>query len=141
MMGALGVMVTKTYCGRWVMEPEDVDRIINDALQKFRHCAMEDQRLQVVEAEGRMRLVQAAHHWSTFRTKFRFLVAVVSVLIYVAFILFFAGLVVLLFDDRRLIATAILVETLVLGAGFVGIILHDILMLNLWGGNSLFFFL
>ena len=140
-MGALGVMVTKTYGGRWVMEPEDVDRIIGESLQRFRHCATENQRIQLVEAEGRMRLVQTAHHWSTFRAKFRFLVAVVSVLIYLAFILFFAGLVVLLFGDRRLIATAILVETLILGVGFVGIILHDVLMLNMWGSNSLFFFL
>ena len=117
MMGTLGIMVAKTISARWSREPGDVEKIYN--LYRYNEDNDNERR--------RMWLLIMGHHGGMFRPIFQLQIAVITFLIYVAFILFFSGLVVLLLNDQRRIGTAILVLTIVFGACcFFAILLYSV---------------
>ena len=115
MMGALGIMVAKTISARWSREPGDVEKILN----------VERQRGLLHDND--VWILVMGYHGDMFRPIFKLQIAFISFLIYVAFGLFFSGLVVLLLNDQRRIGTAILVLTIVFGTCcFFAIVLYSV---------------
>jgi hypothetical protein len=128
MMGALGIMVAKTISARWSREPGDVEKIYNAErnVDRFNEDRYNEDRYN----EDRIRVwhLIMGRHSGVFRPMFQLQITFISFLIYVAFILFFSGLVVLLLNDQRRIGTA----TLVLTTVFEASCFFSILFYSMW---------
>jgi len=117
MMGAFGAMLAKRFGKRWVVEATFVQWVRmapKEDLEEF--FGIVENKLPV-NPKARTTWLLAPKTWEKvkeqeddhkkFAPKFMSLVTIVTSLVYGAFVLFFAGLVVLLYNDNRMIGICI----------------------------------
>jgi hypothetical protein len=107
MMGALGVMLAKAFGRRWAGDL--------DLVQDIRR------------GDGADRGVAHFRGHTKFAGRFWFLITAITALLYLAFILFFVGLVILLVQDNKKLGLGVLGFNATIGAIFGILILDNLL--------------
>jgi hypothetical protein len=114
-MGALGIMLSKTFGRQWAG-----DRDLAIKLQHFADGHPIDFHVGLATAKA----FTYSRGYTMFAGRFWLLIRIITTLIYLAFILFFSGLVILLFRDSENLGKGILVFNATFGALF-GILVLD----------------
>jgi hypothetical protein len=117
MMGALGVMLAKAFGRRWAG-----DRNLVEALRRF----VEGHSMEFHPGLVTAKAFTYSRGHTRFAGRFLFLFRVITILLYLAFILFFSGLVILLLRDRESLGIGILVFNGTIGALFAILVLDNL---------------
>jgi hypothetical protein len=132
MMGALGVILAKAFGRRWVKDQDLIKHIQHMIAEERDQYYYTDRWAKAVSIEAfnqNQALGTEMKHsrgHTMFAERFWLLIRIITALIYLAFMLFFFGLVILLLIDSKSMGIGVLIFNVIIGTLFALFVLDNL---------------